>query len=354
MQEGLEKVCRIKIDRIEETIKRIEQFNDKCLSKYRQKDGKNILDETKDTVADPSSAQSQSDKYRNFSEGARYKSLKILSYSYFQVVIILSMICAILIPLYYVSYGMINDSNKILNVQNYIFGKSLTASASTVSIKCMISVCETQNDLNYVIDYVDRSQIENIVRDISKFKELSDFYNNKFLLNACSVIFNDTESSQYKACMNDTVIQSANNTDSLLKLIDETVATISKDKDMKIGKPYLFNGTTVSFTNPLLFETSYFKDLEYVFYNYITAISDNFAEVVSLSLNNYLLDQKAIVIILICVFGLIILLFAGYVAFIYTKKLIHLLSVSRCILRIIPTVVINNTAELETWIENKY
>jgi len=355
MQEGLEKVCRIKLDKIEETIKRIEQFNDKCLSKYRQRDGKTMIEETRETITDNStSSQSQNDKYRNFNEGAKYKSLKILSYSYFQVVIILLIICAILIPLYFVSYGMINDSNKILSVQNYIFGKSLTASASTVSIKCMISVCQTQKDLDYVIDFVDRSQIENIVRDISNFDELSDFYNNKFLLNACSVIYNDSQSIEYQKCMNDTVIQSANNTDSLMKLIDEIVVTISKDKDMKIGKPYLFNDQTVLFTNPLLFETSYFRDLEYVFYNYITPISDNFAVVVSTSLNNYLMDQKIIIIILICIFGFIILLFAGYVAFIYTNKLIHLLSVSRCILRIIPTIVINNTAELETWIENKY
>ena len=354
MQEGLEKVCRIKVDKIEETIKRIEQFNDKCLSKYRQRDGKNIIEETRDNSNDNNNAQSQSEKYRNFGEGAKYKSLKILSYSYLQVVAILLIISAILIPIYFVSYGMISDSNKILSVQNYIFGKSLTASASTVSIKCMISVCNTKQNLNYIIDFVDRTQIENIVRDISQFSELSDFYNNKFLLNACSVLFNDTTSNNYNVCMNDTVIQSANNTDSLLKLVDETVATISKDKDMKIGKPYLFNNQTVSFTNPLLFETSYFKELEYVFYNYITPISDNFADVVTLSLNNYLLDQRAIIIILICVFGFIILMFAFYVAFIFTNKLIHLLSVSRCILRIIPTIVINNTAELETWIENKY
>ena len=32
----------------------------------------------------------------------------------------------------------------------------------------------------------------------------------------------------------------------------------------------------------------------------------------------------------------------------------HLLSVSRCILKIIPTIVIYNTPELESWIENKY
>lgn len=367
MQEGLEKVCRIKLDKIDETIKRIEQFNDKCLSKYRQRDGKNILDDTRDSHSEQNSSnsQSQSEKYRNFSEGAKYKSLKILSYSYLQVVVILLIICAILIPLYFVSYGMINDSNKILSVQNYIFGKCLTASASTVSIKCLISVCKTNTELNYGIDFVDRSQIENIVRDISNFDELSDFYNNKFLLNACAVIYDISSSTdanvtsankiKYDECMNDTVIQSANNTDSLLKLIDETVSTIEKDKQMKIGKPYLFNeNETVSFTNPLLFETSYFRDLEYVFYNYITPISDSFASVVSSSLNNYLLQQKNVIIILICVFGFIILVFAGYVAFIFTKRLIHLLSVSRCILRIIPTIVINNTAELETWIETKY
>ena len=38
----------------------------------------------------------------------------------------------------------------------------------------------------------------------------------------------------------------------------------------------------------------------------------------------------------------------------FIKKLIHHLSVSRIILKIIPTSVIINTQELESWIENKY
>ena len=35
-------------------------------------------------------------------------------------------------------------------------------------------------------------------------------------------------------------------------------------------------------------------------------------------------------------------------------KLVYLLSVSRCVLKIIPSSVIINTPELETWIENKF
>ena len=251
---------------------------------------------------------------------------------------------------------MIDSSNQILSVQNYIFGKSLTASASTVNIKCIISECKTKQPLSYNVDFVDRANIESIVRDIGNFPELSNFYSNKFLLNACAVIFpQDLNNTDYVKCMNDVVIKSANNTDSLLKLVDETVATIIKDKEMKANTEVILkDNTTAIFSNPLLFETKNFRDLEYIFYNYITPISDNFSSVVSLSLNDYLLAEKVKIIILISVFAICILLFSFYIAFIFTKKLIHLLSVARVILRIIPTSVINNTQDLETWIENKY
>ena len=40
-----------------------------------------------------------------------------------------------------------------------------------------------------------------------------------------------------------------------------------------------------------------------------------------------------------------------YIAFCFIQKLIYLLGVSRCILKIIPSSVINSTQELENWIE---
>jgi hypothetical protein len=362
MEEGLEKVSKIKLERIEETIKKIETFNDKSLSKFRQKEAKTVLveevREVKNDVNTPNNSSSQlKEAYQKiFSEGQKYKRLKVLSYSYFQVLIIFIICCANLIPIYFVSLGMIDSSNQILSVQNYIFGKSLSASSSTVNIKCIISQCKTNKPQNYKVNTVDRSMIEGIIRDITNFPGLSDFYSNKFLLNACAVIWDSSGTDvNYSKCMEDVVIKSANNTDSLLKLIDETVSTIIKDKEMKTNQPYtLADNTTVAFTNPLLYETKNFRDLEYIFYNYITPISDAFATVVSNSLNEYLDSVKMNIVILICVFVFSILMFSFYIAFIFTRRLIHLLSVARIILRIIPTSVINNTQDLETWIESKY
>ena len=155
--------------------------------------------------------------------------------------------------------------------------------------------------------------------------------------------------------MNDNLIKSANNTVSLLKLIDETVSMIIKDKDMKTNQVFTTNdGKVTTFTPNLLFQTENFKNLEYIYYNYITPVSDSFMMVISSSLENYLLSVRNNIIILICIFVVSIIIFSYYVAFIYTKKLIHLLSVARVILRIIPTNVIYNTQDLEIWIENKY
>jgi hypothetical protein len=362
MEEGLEKVSKIKLERIDETIKKIDSFNDKCLSKFRQKETKTIIvEEVKEIknevhTTNNSSSQMKEAYQKIFSEGQKYKRLRVLSYSYIQVVIIFIVCCANLIPIYFVSLSMINSSNQILSVQNYIFGKSLAASSSTVNIKCVISQCQTANPQNYMVNTVDRSTIESIIRDITNFPGLSEFYSNKFLLNACAVIWDSSgNDTKYNNCMTDTVIKSANNTDSLLKLIDETVSTIIKDKEMKNGQSYtLSNNVTTIFSNPLLYESKNFRDLEYIFYNYITPISDAFADVVSASLDDYLSDVKMNIVILICVFVFCILLFSFYIAFIFTRKLIHLLSVARVILKIIPTSVINNTQDLETWIESRY
>jgi len=363
MEEGMEKVSKIKLNLIDDMIKKIETFNDKLLGKLRQKDNnsKSMLETARsikpvaETAANVT-AGSQKDYTKIFSEGQKYKRLQVLSYSYIQIVIIFVICCANLIPIYFVSLGMIDSSNQILSVQNYIFGLALTASANTVKIKCTISQCQTALPQNYAIQIVDRSIIESTIRDLTSFPDLSDFYNNKFLLNACAVIFDSVNNStQYENCMTDVTIKSANNTDSMLKLIDETVSNILKDQQMKTNLPYLLNnGQTVMFTPPLLYETSNFMDLEYIFYNYITPISDNFAKVVSTSQNNFLTSVRMTIIILICVFVVCILIISYYIAFIFTNTLIHLLSVARLILKIIPTTVINNTQDLETWLENTY
>jgi uncharacterized protein YggT (Ycf19 family) len=47
-------------------------------------------------------------------------------------------------------------------------------------------------------------------------------------------------------------------------------------------------------------------------------------------------------------------IFSLYIILRYIDVLIRLLLISRCIFKIIPTRVINQTKELEDWIDDKY
>jgi PAS domain S-box-containing protein len=361
MQEGFEKASMIKNDKIDETIKKIENFNKNHLSKYRQKEIRSLDDETRvpetnfSVVNNTSNTAASTEKYKSFSgDTKKYKNLKILSYSYFQVIFLIAIISCILVPLYFISFGMVEDTNMIFNIETFILGRLSYASHNTVNIKCSIANCGINKPINNTNTFLTAIQNENIVRQIIDFPELNDFYNNKFLLNACLVLYNSTQ-PEYTTCMNDVIIKSANNTDSLLKLLDETISIISKDRDMKTGKTITnAMNKTIPFANKYLFETTYFNELETIFYKFITPISDNFSLVVKNSLSSYLRLRQITIIILVCVFAICIMIFAIYVIFIFINKLIHLLSVSRCILRIIPTVVITHTQELEIWIESKY
>jgi hypothetical protein len=159
--------------------------------------------------------------------------------------------------------------------------------------------------------------------------------------------------------MNNTLIKNSNNTDSLLKLIEETVDIIYEDKNISSNNDqltYYFNNgtTTTTFENRFLFNTTSFQDLETIFYKFVAPVSDNFAELCKISLKHYLNQKKNIVFCLIIIYVIIITIICLYIFFSFIKKLIHLLSVSRCVIRIIPTTVIINTQELESWIESKY
>ena len=357
MGEGLEKVTKIKIEKIEDTIKKIEGFYD-ILKRYRDKDMKGIKAESKieQTVdpALPDKASQQKNSNNNSSIGSgfsadnkRHKKLQILYFAYYQLIIIGVVLCGFLIPLYILCREMIISTNKIIDVQDYLFGKLLIASISTVEIKCMMSNCDVKNELEYST-LVNKSEIQSIVQAINLFPELDDFYNNKFLINACDAAFDKKlNETVYESCMKDVLIQSANNTDSLLKLIDETVGNIKKEQEMKVQEDKEFD-------NVKLYNTSSFNELETIFYKYVAPVSYNVDSIITSSLKVYLETQFIVLSSISASLVLCMVVMAVWIGVFGVKRLVHLLSVSRCILKIIPTIVINNTQDLELWIENKY
>ena len=363
MTDGMEKVTKIRLEKIEEIIKRIKIFNSN-LKKFREKDLKSEY--KKDNLESDDEAKNQEGSKIIDSNGERIKKridiessivnsngfntdykkyipLTILNYSFLYSVFIILICIASLIPIYLLTIKMIKDTNQLLLVQNFIFGKFISSSTSTIEIKCYMSECKnaTEEGLNYK-ELIKMDLIQEVIKGVNIFPQVDNFYNYKILLDACAAAIKDTKSEEYKSCSNDTLIISANNTDNLLKLIDDLVDSIHKEYEMNKGnKKDLFN-------------TTYFRQIEYIFYKYIFSVGDNFAEVVNEDLAEYLSEGNIILIIISVLVGVVTCFYCLIFGIILIKRLVHHLSVSRCIMKIIPTSVIISTQELEAWIENKY
>ena len=370
MTAGLEKLTKIRLERIEETIKKIDAFNSN-LKKFRDKDsmggGDNKDNEesqgqknkqTPEAWVTPTRNMSFSKKKGNVDLSAainssgfntdvkKYIPLKVLNSSFFHGIIILVILCGFIIPTYIISIQMINNTNQLLIVENYIYGRLIVASGEMVEIKCFMSDCNTTVTLNYN-KILENIEIQEVIRGINLFDYVNDFYNNKFLLDACAAYLDGgRDNPNYESCKNETLIKSANNTDNLIKLINDYVENINKE--------YLIEKNSPGFFKQKLFETTAFQTMEEIFYLYILPVGSVFSGIVTDDLNSYLKFVKSIVIALIVCLEIIMIIYCIYLMIFFVKKLVNYLSVSRCIMKIIPTSVIISTQELETWIESKY
>ena len=360
MTDGIEKVTKIRLEKIEEIMKRIKNFNSN-LKKFKEKDIKSD-DKKANLESDDENKKIEENKLielngerskKKMDESSlinsngfntdfkKYVPLTLLNYSFIYPIIILLISIGCLIPIYLLTIEMIKNTNQLLLVENFIFGKLIITSTSTIEIKCFMSECNTTKILNYT-NLVDMDMIQEVIKGVNIFPEVDNFYNYKFLLDSCAAAIKDTESEEYLNCINDSLIISSNNTDNLLKLIDDLIDSIKKEDEMnKDDRKNLFN-------------TTYFRQIEYMFYNYIFNVGDLFAEIVIDDLNVYLSKGNLIVTLISVLVGVATCAYCLIFGIILIKRLVHHLSVSRCILKIIPTSVIISTQELDTWIENKY
>jgi len=359
MTDGMEKVTKIKLEKIEEIIKKIKIFNSN-LKKFRERDFKS---EDKDNLEGEDENKNQEGSKIIDSNGERTKKMEAesslvnsngfntdykkftpltkLNYAFLFSLFIILIVGASLIPIYLQTSNMVKNTNQLLLVQNFIYGKLITTSILTIEIKCFMSSCDNKKNLTYD-KLINMELIQQVIKGVNLFPEVDEFYNYKFLLDACSAAIKDKESEEYNKCSKDNLIISANNTDNLLKLIDDLVDSIIKESQMnQDDKKNLFN-------------TTYFRQIEYMFYNYIFSVGDNFAEAVTNNLNTYLYERNLVIILSSIIIGVITFIYCAIYGVILIKRLVHHLSVSRCIMKIIPTSVIISTPELETWIENKY
>ena len=359
MSDGMEKVSKIRLERIEEIIKKIKLFNT-YLKIFRERDYRlDNGEENKDEMKNLDGSVLNQEKMKNKEEAVnnnnnnnlgfnmdskKYIPLTKLRFSFLNTFVIFIIIIVCIIYILYDTLNMVRDTNQLLLVQIYIFGKLVHTSISTIEVKCFMSLCHNETTLDFnLLD--DPNLITEVIKGANKFPKINEYYNEKFLLNACGAIY-ENEDSNYYECMNDTLIASANNTDNLLKLVDDWVDNIHKENDMNK------NGKLEDRIH--LFNTTYFNNIEKMFYKYIFNVSEHFQSVLRKDLKDYLHEKTVELYTVVIFMGVLTSFVCIVLGYFFIKRLIHHLSVSRIILKIIPTSVIISTQELETWIENKY
>ena len=368
MSDGVKKMTKIRLEKIEEIIKKIRLFSIN-LKKYREKDLK-YLDDNKNK-----SDLTNSDIYLNYNnegninekeknkkvqenylvnnngfnvEYKKYKPLNILNNLLYQPLVLYLIACFCLIPLYLNIFQLIQNTNSLLLVQNYIYGKLLETNAKLLIIKCFIIDCKNNTILDYS-NLVNMDIIQNILKGINLLPAISNYYNEKFLLNACEAALDpENDSFLYNRCIGgmDKIITSANNTINLMRLIEKYVDYLNKEYEIKSSEN--------DFNKILLLNSSYFRNAEYIYYIYIFHIEDIFKDLIISEFSKYLEKNKIKIYLLVIIIGIILIFFYGIYGAIIVNKLIEHLTISRCIMKIIPISIILNTPELETWIENKY
>ena len=363
---GIKKITKIKLEKMEEIIKKIKLFSIN-LKKYREKDLKieenkyiseisdnnliyeenifNINEKENKNKLDKESSLVNNNGFNT--DYKKYIPLNVLNSLIYPPLIFSIIICLSLVPIYHITLTIIKNTNLLILVQNYIFGKIIKINSQIIELKCFISECQNKNDLDYS-SLVDMSLIHEIIKGINIIPTVVQFYNEKFLLNACeAAIDKDKNPELYQDCLIDPLIIAANNSDNLIKLIEDHIYYIRKEYENK-------NKSEPNYNKLRLFNSSRFMEIEYIYCKYIYSIGGIFRDLIFNGLINYLESNKLYISLLIISLGILNISYSLIYGIIIIKKLIYNLTISRCIIKIIPISAILNTQELETWIENKY
>ena len=236
---------------------------------------------------------------------------------------------------------MFKSNKDIIDIQNFVFGRYLIVSSSIVYIKCLLYYCSS-NNLDYT-SFFNKKLAITLYKNLKYYDKMNYYYNNYILLNACGACF-DIESELYNICMNDTFPQSLNNTDAFLDFILEKVTNIGN---------MIMNNVSGALTAPyILCKSTDYMEMEKAYYLYITPTIPRFRNVIYISFCDIFNKCWDNILLLIFANEFLILLVIFYIRFIFLSNIKEYLSVSKSIVKIIPTNVIINNGDIEAFIEN--
>ena len=359
MEDGLLVISRIDPVLIDETLKSIDTFNKTILAKFRRKGekeqtqpGKKNFTETglstvsaKSKEDEDKDNEEENDENNDFYDSTMHKKLNILTFSYLQSVFLIIIFACFMIPVILESNSFVSNSNNFLTTKTFFYKDLIKNALDVLNIKLKITSSDVTEYLTFD-DSITQKGKETVKKQINKYKSLSNFYKEKYILSICSVLF-DEQSEEYNKCLTDQKLSEYCSVSDLLSLIQDNIYNINKDYEIKLE-------AEENFVTYKEFENENFKLLEYIHNYFFIYIPEKLQDVFYISFKKYTDNKEKNMIIILVFMTLCIWAFSLYIILRFVDTLINLLLISRCIFKIIPTKVINKTKELEDWIDDKY
>ena len=277
-----------------------------------------------------------------------HKKLKILTLSYFQSLILILIFTIFVIILVVRLKNFLSNIKDLFITKDYLSYDHVKEILDLLNMKIKMSQRNVNmEDFSNLTNYVKNSEnsVISIYNQISKHKILNEFYEKKYISSICLVLYKES-SDEYIKCKNDNIIGSNSNVEEVKYIFEQKLENIWREFNLK--------QQNLNYTSFYEFSTDDYGELEYISIEYFHKIIDKYCEVIEQSREEYGTQEEGNIKIVIIIMIIFLWMFCLYVIFIYVNNLVHLLLISRCIFKIIPTRVINQTKDLEDWIDDKY
>ena len=277
-----------------------------------------------------------------------HKKLKILTLSYFQSLILILIFTIFVIILVVRLKNFLSNIKDLFIAKDYLSYDHVKEILDLLNMKIKMSQRNiNMEDFSNLTNYVKNSEnsVISIYNQISKHKILNEFYEKKYISSICLVLYKES-SDEYIKCKNDNIIGSNSNVEEVKYIFEQKLENIWREFNLK--------QQNLNYTSFYEFSTDDYGELEYISIEYFHKIIDKYCEVIEQSREEYGTQEEGNIKIVIIIMIIFLWMFCLYVIFIYVNNLVHLLLISRCIFKIIPTRVINQTKDLEDWIDDKY
>ena len=322
--------------------------SNKAKEENKENNNNNLVKKTNINKPNEKKNKKEIEEAMGYYDSSAHKRLKILTLSYFQSLILILIFIIFVIILVINLTNFLSNITELLITKDYFSFDHIIENLDLLNMKIQMSQRDiTPGNFSHLSNDAKNSEdkVIKIYDQISKHKVLKDFYEKKYISSICSVLFEET-SDDYTECKNDNLIGYTSNV--------EEVKYIFAQKLDNILQEYNLNAENKDYSSFYEFSTDNYGELEYINKKYFHKIIDIYCDVIEKSRKEYGSQEEGNIKIIIIMMIIFLWIFCLYVIFIYVNNLVHLLLISRCIFKIIPTRVINQTKDLEDWIDDKY